>query len=297
MARKPKSAEAELPLEPPAVEAPPAGERDVVVEAPQAPQQDDLAASIETLKAQLERERNHRIAAETRANEAASREVYARNEVDTTNLQLINNAIHMVKGNTEALKAEYAQAMENGEFSRAADIQQGMADNAAKMLQLEEGKAAAEQQPKRAPPAPQSQGSGDPVEDFARRLSPRSGDWVRRHPQYATDQRLFNKMVAAHNLVTADGIAADTDEYFREVESILRVQPAEDEGDASSYQQSQVTQRRASPAAAPVSRSSPGDRNVMRLSAEEREMAQMMKMTDEEYAKNKLELKRAGKLN
>ena len=35
----------------------------------------------------------------------------------------------------------------------------------------------------------------------------------------------------------------------------------------------------------------------MRLSPEEREMAQMMKMSDEEYAKNKLELKRAGKLN
>jgi hypothetical protein len=296
MARKPKAAEAELPLEPP-VEAPPEGAVDVVVEtaAPE-PERDDLAASIQTLKEQLERERQARVAAEKRANDAAMREVSALNETDDTNLQLINNAIHMVKGNTDMLKAEYAQAMESGEYARAADIQQGLADNAAKMLQLETGKAAAEQQPKRAAPPPVRTVT-DPVEDFASRLSPRSAEWVRRHPQYATNEKLFNKMIAAHNYVTADGIAPDSDEYFREVESILRIAPAEEEGDASSYQPSQVTQRRSSPAAAPVSRSSPGERNVMRLSAEEREMAQMMKMTDEEYAKNKLELKRAGKLN
>jgi len=260
-------------------------------------QEDDLAASVETLKAQLERERHARVAAEQRANEAATREVQARNETDDTNLQLINNAMHIVSTNTEMLKGDYAEAMEAGEFARAAEIQQAMAANAAKMAHLEEGKAAAEQQPKRQPPEPVRTVT-DPVEEFAQRLSPRSGDWVRRHPQYATDPRLFNKMVAAHNLVTADGIAADSDEYFREVEGILRIRPTEEnEGDASSYQPSQVTQRRSSPAAAPVSRSAPGDRNIMRLSAQEREMASMMKMTDEEYAKNKLELKRAGKLN
>jgi hypothetical protein len=35
----------------------------------------------------------------------------------------------------------------------------------------------------------------------------------------------------------------------------------------------------------------------VRLSSEEREMAQMMGMTPEEYGKNKLALKREGKLN
>jgi hypothetical protein len=36
---------------------------------------------------------------------------------------------------------------------------------------------------------------------------------------------------------------------------------------------------------------------VVRLSGEEREMAAMMKMTPEEYAKNKVALKKEGRLN
>jgi phage I-like protein len=36
---------------------------------------------------------------------------------------------------------------------------------------------------------------------------------------------------------------------------------------------------------------------VVRLSKDEREMAQMMGMTDQEYAKNKLALVKEGKLN
>ena len=52
------------------------------------------------------------------------------------------------------------------------------------------------------------------------------------------------------------------------------------------------------PAAAPVSRQSSSDRQtVVRLSAEEREMASMMKMTPEEYGKEKLKLKREGKIH
>jgi phage I-like protein len=60
-----------------------------------------------------------------------------------------------------------------------------------------------------------------------------------------------------------------------------------------------VTQRRSAPPSAPVSRSgsAPGSRpNVVRLSNAEREMANMMGMTDMEYAKNKQALQKEGKL-
>ena len=56
----------------------------------------------------------------------------------------------------------------------------------------------------------------------------------------------------------------------------------------------------AAPAAAPVSRSgtASGTRpNVVRLSSEEREMASMMGMSPEDYARNKIALKREGKLH
>jgi phage I-like protein len=110
-------------------------------------------------------------------------------------------------------------------------------------------------------------------------------------------------MVAAHNLVTADGVQPDTDEYFETVERILGVQaPAASvaAAEAPMSAASAPTQRRSSPAAAPVSRSGTGtgggSPNVVRLSADEREMAKMMGMTAEEYARNKLALIKDGKL-
>ena len=52
----------------------------------------------------------------------------------------------------------------------------------------------------------------------------------------------------------------------------------------------------AAPAAAPVSRGSSGRENVVRLTAAEREMAELMGMKPEEYARNKIALKKEGKL-
>ena len=105
-------------------------------------------------------------------------------------------------------------------------------------------------------------------------------------------------MIAAHNLVTADGIASDTPEYFASVEKVLGI-GAPVEEDALSFA-SAPAQRRSAPAAAPVSRTgtATGTRpNIVRLSAEEREMASMMGMTPEDYARNKVALKREGKLH
>ena len=65
-------------------------------------------------------------------------------------------------------------------------------------------------------------------------------------------------------------------------------------------QSASVTQRRSAPPAAPVSRGGNGtgsNPNRVTLSAAEREMAQMMGMTNQEYAQNKLSLQKEGKLN
>jgi hypothetical protein len=62
----------------------------------------------------------------------------------------------------------------------------------------------------------------------------------------------------------------------------------------------QVTQRRNAPPAAPSSKIASGNsngKNVVRLSADQREAAKIAGMTPEEYAKNMVALKREGKLN
>lgn len=254
---------------------------------------------LQMLRDQLEKERAARIEADKRAQQAMATASHAKNEVQDSNLHLVTNAIETVKQNADVLKTNYREAMSVGDFDRAAEVQHAMATNAAKLLQLEQGKQAMESQPKQT--APEQYRSSDPVEALASQLSPRSADWVRRHPQYVTDPRLYQKMVAAHNLAAADGYALDTDDYFEQIESTLKINrreaPVQEDAMAEA---AKPVQRRSSPPAAPVTRSGNGtgsNSNRVRLTSDEREMASMMGMTDQEYAKNKLQLQKEGKLN
>lgn len=269
-------------------------EEEIIVEKTEEKKESDpVDEGLEALKAQLERERQARLEAERRANEAAQTAYQAQNEAQDSNLHLVTNAIETVKQSNDILKANYRDAMAAGEYDMAADIQAEMSANAAKLLQLEQGRQALETAPRIDAPTPYI---ADPVEALASQLSYRSADWIRRNPQFATDQRLYSKMLAAHNLAVADGIEPDTDDYFDSIETTLRMR---DQGD-DSRSASAPAQRRSAPPAAPVSRSgaAPGSRpNRITLSAEERDMASMMGMTPEEYGRHKLALKKEGKIH
>lgn len=282
-----------------------AKEPEIKIEEPkeEAPAEISPEDGIETLKKRFEEERLARIEAERRADAAARMAHEARGQVDEGNLQLVTSAIDTLKRETDILKANLRAAMASGDYSAAADAQEAMADAKAKLLQLENGRAALQEQAKNPRIHPQQIPAYDPVETLASQLSPRSAAWVRAHPEFARNERLTQKMVAAHNLVTADGVQPDTDEYFETVERILGVQaPAASVAAAEAPMSAAAApaQRRSSPAAAPVSRSGTGtgggSPNVVRLSADEREMAKMMGMTAEEYARNKLALIKDGKL-
>ena len=271
---------------------------DIVVETDEG-SENDIDKSLEELKAQLERERQARLEAEKRAHETESSLYQAKNENKSSNLHLVNNAIETVKQTNDVLKANYREAMSVGDYDAAADIQASMAENATKLMQLEQGRKALEKTPDYEIPEPYY--SSDPVEALASQLSPRSAAWVRSHPEYATDTKLYQKMLAAHNLAVTDDIEPDSDEYFEAIETTLRIRNSAPsyEREATS-QAAKTTQRRSSPPAAPVSRggSGTGSRpNVVRLTAEEREMASLMGMTDKEYAANKMALKKSGRMN
>ena len=247
------------------------------------------------------REANQRAQqAERTAREQYENSLAARAEVEDTNLHLVNNAIDTVKRENDILKANLRDALASGDYDKAAEAQEAISMNAAKLLQLENGREAMKTQ-QRQPVQPMPR-AVDPVEQVKASLSPRSAAWIDKNPEYVRDQRLFRKMVAAHELAVADGIEADSDEYFAAVEKTLgmrsRVEAETDEGAFSSA--SQPVQRRAAPPSAPVSRSAGGTGskpNVVRLTSAEREMADMMGMTEKEYALNKLALQREGKLN
>ena len=250
---------------------------------------------VDELKRQLDAERARRVDAERKAHEAGERERMARNDKDDSDIQLVANAIQTLNRDSEILKANYAMALKNGDFTKAAEINSEMNETAAQLQQLNNGLEAMRAKPKA---QPQPQRSSDPVEAFAAQLTPRSADWVRAHPEFVKDARLNRKMIAAHELAVADGYTPDTDGYFSAIEQTLKVsQPkAQPEEDASASA-AKVTQRRdAAPAAAPVSRGGSNRSNVVRLTAAEREMAEMMNMKPEDYAKNKMALQKEGKL-
>lgn len=253
---------------------------------------------LEELRRKLE-------SAETRAKEAESRAFTAETArhkasetVEEANLHIVVGAIENIRRDNEMLKANYRAAMSVSDFDGAVEFQEAISKNAADLRQLENGKQALETRQKVPPPV---QRHSDPVEAFASQLSPRSAEWIRRNPQCVTDPRLHQKMIATHNLALADGYKADTDDYFAFVEGTLRVGSASQASAPSESALSEASapakRRSAPPAAAPVSRESNTRSTIVRLSEQEREMASMMKMTDQEYGKHKLALQKEGKLH
>lgn len=273
---------------------------------PEKPKEDEISPElgIEALKQQLEMERVARAEAEKRARQAETNASKANAEVQDSNLQLIVSAIDSINRAGTMLKRDYAAAMSAGNFEQAAEIQSQMSINGAKLLQLENGRAALEQRLKN-PPKEEPKLPDDPVEAVAQQLSPRSAAWVRAHPECVRDKRLYMKMVGAHNIAVADGFQADTDEYFAEIERQLgyRKQPApvqQEEQEEPTSMAAKPMPKKAPPPAAPSSRAASngtGGKNTVTLTREEREMASIMGMTPEEYAKNKVALKKEGKIN
>lgn len=272
-------------------------ETDVVVEKTAKPALKSVETDVSVdetlskLKETLASERAARLSAERRAQEAQNREQAATSQVDEANLRAIDGAIAQIRSESANFKARYAAAHSAGDYAEVAELQEAIASNAAKMVQLENGKAALESRPKQ---QPKPQTNADPVEALAQHLQPRGAEWIRAHPEFARDPRQYQRLVAAHNLAVADGVAEGSDEYFNAVETTLRIKPA---NTASSHvvAEEAPTRRAAPPAAAPVSR---GDRsNVIRLSAAQKATAEAIGMSVEEYARNMVAARKAGKMS
>lgn len=273
---------------------------EVEVEKVEQEEVEDPSAALANLKKQLEDERQARFEAEKRARAEAERARQAYSDVEDTNLQLINSAIGTVQRDIDLMKDKYAESMAVGDYNRAAELQAAMSSNAAKLLQLENGKSALEAKAKEAPKR-EAERYSDPVEAFASQLSPKSADWVRKHPQFVTDSRLNQKMIAAHNIALADGYEADSEDYFVAIEETLKIrkQPqreAEDTSGSPLSSASKPAQRSVQPPPAPV-RGGGARSNVVRLTRAEAEIAKTFGMTEQEYAKHKLALEKEGKLS
>lgn len=318
--------EAKVEETPPKVEKVKAKEEDPVAETK--PKIDDREKALNDLRRQYEHqkkvaqaEREARQQAEAYARQQAQQVGNAYNEVQDSNLKIILNAIDATEQQAMSAERDYAEAMAAGNFSLAAKAQRLMAQCESHLLQLNNGKnqleealqqpvegsVYAQQVPSFEPQVPQ-----DPVEVYAQRLTPKSAQWLREHPE-AVDK--IGRLTRAHQDALEDGITAESNEYFRYIENRLGInQQSNDPEPEQEYEQPQRVLETAPPkksmASAPVtsnasvtSSRSAGNPNTMTLTSAEVEVALLMEpemsrdKAIETYAKNKAALMRQGKLS
>ena len=255
----------------------------------------DPDAAINELNRRLEQEREARMRAEHQARLAAAQAERAQVEVADTNYHLVESAIETLKREKQLVKQQLADAHAQQDFDRIAELQDELAKHNADLSDLRRGQKAMKTEPRSSenviPAQPIAPPQGALIDQIAASVTPRSAAWLNANRDQLNDDRTIKKMFRAHEDAVDDGIQPDSDEYFQYIENRLGM---------SGANESAAPARRSAPPAAPVSRGSNGmgsRPNVVRLTAEQREMAQMMGMTDQEYARNLLALQKEGKIN
>lgn len=257
----------------------------------------DVEKALKKLNKKLEKERLAREDAERRAAEASRMAEMAALEASDSNLHLVGGAIDGLKRDQEILKANLRGAMEIGDFDRAAELQEAMSGNIAKINDLERGYNEMKNQRQQVKPVVPPRKNEISVDDLINRVTPRSAEWLRNNRDALPDTRSIRIMARAHEDAIDHGIIPESDEYFRFVEKRLGVGEKNnrgydrDDGDDVMSAASNSTQRRSSPPAAPVSRNPVGSNSrpgVVQLTAAEVEAAKISGISPQEYYRNKM---------
>lgn len=250
-----------------------------------------LRAQVEEFKQGQEKERIARVAAEQRLNDVQKQTTV---RVADAQLDAINNAIGLVDAEINQATSRYTAAMEAGDYTAAAKAQREIARSETRLVSLEDGKQALEEQ-KKNPGRSQSFEKGqsaDPTDSYISQFSPRSQEYLRRNQSFVTDPRLNKKMIAAHYEAEAEGFVADSDAYFDFIDKRMGVGEVDERPRTTEH-------KRVAPAA-PVSRSQQaanGDlsgRKTVKLTRGEVETAEALGITPAEYARRKLKMAEQG---
>ena len=270
------------------------------------PKSDSGAAE---LRAQLAAQRNATQQAQQIAMEASQRAQFAEQRAMGSTVNAIDSALAAANQEAANFKAEFQAALDAADHRAAAEAQEKLSDARHNLLRLQEQRAYVEAEARRQPqpqqrqqPQPQQQPLG--VDQIAQSLAndgyPRSADWLRSHPEWASRGDLLKRVASASNhLVDNRGLALESDEYFAALEQELGMSQRPQRGDYGH------TQRRAGPSAsaAPTTGSvslrtgQTGMRSHVPLSAEQRAAAiEMHGMSEKEFAQEFEKARVEGKL-
>ena len=258
---------------------------------------EELKRSLAEQKRQVEEAQRLRAEAEQRAYQAQIEAQRSSQEAKNANYNQIVGTINQLSEREKSLMAAWAEAKSKGDYQKEAEIQKEMLVTANYLERLNKGKDALENEMKR-PVQPVAPPIADPIEDAASRMSPSSAAWIRAHRDFLSTGRNDLLVKAAHTKSQALGITVDTPDYFAFIEEEVGLRGAprrsakrdddyeDDDGPMSSASAPQ-SRRSVSPPSAPVSRGGQR-RGTITLSAEEREIAKISGLTDEQYYANKM---------
>lgn len=232
---------------------------------------------------------------------------------------VVSSALSQLEAEMKGLKAARRAALEAGDYEAESEATDRLTQAAAKHAQLSDGRTALDDRVKQAREKAKTvsetradAGDADPFEQFLGQFGPKEQAWFRMHPEFAptTDPGGYHRALAAHYDAVKQGIKESSEEYFAHLDRSLGLAPADDVDAADPVDDVVVETRQPKPAptkrvAAPVSRDSTSSvatrqadgRLSVRLTREQREMAESMGMTPTAYAKRLIEAERAGLLS
>lgn len=261
-------------------------------------QLDDMRrAEVETRRQLAESQERERQAVRA-ANQRGEQLYHAQGEREQAQYDAVLNAIGAAQSESDRAQADLAAAMTVSDFTAAADAQRRMSVATARLVQLEDGKAAFEaraeqpvqrQEPLRtAPPA-------DPIDAMAQ-LSGKQKSWLKGHRDAQSDPAKLARLGAAHYDALEAGHAADSDGYFQVLEERLGYRQPALQVRQAEIEVAAETQHRSMPMSAPVTREAPSvstgraTPTRVELTAAQREAARISGVDDVTYARNFLRL-------
>jgi hypothetical protein len=219
------------------------------------------------LKAELDQERTSRTRAEATANTHQNARFDAEEAAVTARLGT-------AEAEATGLKKLYAEALAEGRFEEAAEVQDKMGELRARQAQDKQYQTWLTGEKARAAEQAKQQPVHEGV-DLAQ-YSPAQRKWIKANPEFMDDPKVRAKTYAGHQWAVAEEVEVDSKEYFEIIEDFVNrgrrvVKPEDDE----IVVQREPPRRREPPQDMPVTRRTPETTNdrrkEIRLSADERE--------------------------
>lgn len=239
-------------------------------------EKDDKLRATRELAVERERGRT----AQAQARQATEGQIQAQ-------LDSVENGIKALTAEADKLEQDVVQAAADGKWADHAKLTRLLATAQGRIEQLNSAKAqigSAREQVKQGP-------------DLSA-YTPKTQEWIKRHPEFLSDQAFHAKAMAAHYRSQAEGIEPDSDAYFSMIDEAT---------EASTKPEPKPEKPKGKTTAAPVSRTSAPNvtqksGNSVRLTSQEAEIARMTNPDDppevayKKYAVAKQELIASGKI-